>query len=151
MTAQKIRLAEIADIYEILLIEQQSFDITNDRNKTEILKAIKAKKIYVFVNDIDVVGYIWLDINEKKKVAYIQSLAVGNAFRRKGYGEKLFAFAVDLINDRGILKAALHVYTNNKGAIKLYKKYGFMKTDFIENRYGNNQNAYCMEKEFYED
>jgi ribosomal protein S18 acetylase RimI-like enzyme len=151
MTAQKIRLAEIADIYDILLIEQQSFDITNDRNKTEILKAIKARKIHVLVNDIDVVGYIWVDINEKKRVAYIQSLAVGNAFRRKGCGEKLFSFVIDLINERDILKAALHVYTNNKGAIKLYQKYGFIKTDFIENRYGKNQNAYCMEREFYED
>jgi ribosomal protein S18 acetylase RimI-like enzyme len=146
MSVHSIRLAELIDLYDILQIEKESFDVSLNLRKGEIVRGIKAKKIYLHLNSIDVTSFIWLDVDYKKKTAYIQSLATGRRFRRKGHGRELMNYSLDFLLSNDIITCGLHVYTTNKGAITLYKSLGFVKLDYIENRYGKNQNAYYMEK-----
>jgi ribosomal protein S18 acetylase RimI-like enzyme len=150
MDVHKIRLAELLDLYDILQIEKESFDVNAKVSKNEAVRAIRSKKIYVHLNSIDVTSYIWVDTDYKKKTAYIHSIATGRPFRRKGHAKELMIFMLDLLTEHDIITCGLHVYTTNKHAITLYKSLGFVKLDFIENRYEKNQNAYYMEKSLKE-
>lgn len=55
----------------------------------------------------------------------IMSLAVKNAFRRKGVASGLLQAGLDIMKERKITQCWLEVRALNFSAIKLYKKFGF--------------------------
>lgn len=55
----------------------------------------------------------------------IMSLAVKNAFRRKGVASGLLQVGLDIIRERKIIQCWLEVRALNFSAIKLYEKFGF--------------------------
>jgi putative acetyltransferase len=53
-------------------------------------------------------------------------MGVQAAWHRKGVGSALLAAAIDIADNwYGLARLELSVYTDNEGAIALYKKYGF--------------------------
>ncbi len=52
-------------------------------------------------------------------------VAVDEAFRNKGYGEKLLRYATDDLRKQGMQKARLSTRVQNISAQNLYKKFGF--------------------------
>ncbi len=53
-------------------------------------------------------------------------------FRGKGIGSKLLEKVIDKSREFGLEKIELHVYTSNKSAINLYKKFGFEEEGLIK-------------------
>lgn len=70
----------------------------------------------------EVVGYIDVTINEEENEPF--DLFVKPEFRRRGYGRKLLARAIELNCPRGMM---LTVDTDNLPAIRLYESLGFEK------------------------
>jgi ribosomal-protein-alanine N-acetyltransferase len=96
------------------------------------------------------VSYIWIEVDKKNNIAYIDSLATDERFRRKGYGELLLNHVLTKLEASGTKAFQLHVFVLNREAIDLYKKYGFQKIDCIVDHYGpadsNKNSAYLMER-----
>jgi len=68
---------------------------------------------------------------------YLSNIAVYPAFRALGLGTKLFSEIKRESDKTGANKIVLDVETNNKRAIKLYKKLGYIikwKTPYIKNK-----------------
>ena len=72
-------------------------------------------------------GYIYLKqiINNNKKGYLIDGLYVEELYRNKGIASKLIEKALNITKDNGIEVLEINVMSQNKKAIKLYKKYGF--------------------------
>jgi len=145
-----IRLGDTLDLYDIIKIEKESFNVGNENRNKPLFIALKQKNIYVYTVGFEITGYILIKINSKKNTAYIDSLAIGQPFRKKGYAKALMNFIIDILKQKNIISCNLHVYTRNKMAIDMYKKLGFEKINYINKHYGidNNNNsidAYLME------
>ncbi len=83
----------------------------------------------------------WLMMNE----AHITTIAVREAYRRLGVGERLLISLIDLAIQLNAHIATLEVRTSNELAQVLYQKYDFYKTG-IRHRYytDNGEDAFIM-------
>lgn len=90
--------------------------------------------ILVYENDGTVVGFILLQAKERPdfdfmipgKYCYIMDVIVTETYRNKGFGTALMNSAKDWAKERDCNFINLDVLANNLGAIKLYKKLGFI-------------------------
>ena len=99
-----------------------------------------------FTSQDFIVGYvgIWFMSDE----AHIISIAVRDAFRRRGVGELLLQGSLELAMIRKSRVMSLEVRVSNTGARALYEKYGFNKTGVRKGYYSdNNEDAVIMTTE----
>ena len=89
------------------------------------------KEIYVAKTDDKIAGFIILQIGGTFK-GYIQTICVDETFRGMGIGKKLLEF----VQER-IIKISPNIFicvsSFNKGAIRLYKNFGFKLVGELEN------------------
>lgn len=84
---------------------------------------------YLIYDDYSLLGFI--SIEDKKKFYYIDNFYIFEKYRSQGYGEKLFRrlfedYLIDNSNKNECKKIKL--ITKNENAIKIFEKYGFIKT-----------------------
>ncbi len=81
--------------------------------------------------DGTMIGLAVLSMNPRKKMKHlgvINSFYVSESYRRKGIASKLLNFVEDIARNHKILRLNLTVMDQNKAAIQLYKKHGFIET-----------------------
>ena len=90
----------------------------------------------VAIVDSKVVGQLGMDVliqPRRKHVANI-GMAVSDLYKGKGVGTKLLEVAIDMAqNWVAVKRIELEVYTDNKSAIGLYQKHGFIKEGTAKN------------------
>ena len=129
-TSVRIRKFRREDINEILEIEAQAFPKTAYSRGT-FLKYARAfpDGFFVLETNEDIAGYIIIDLD-----GHIHSTAVKPAFRRKGFGTKLFTHATK----RAQKRPWLEVRSRNSGAIAFYKTMGMNLLGKIPGYYGDD-------------
>ncbi len=93
---------------------------------------LKENRVIVAWADGKVVGlliYITRNISggpmRERKVLFVDSMAVDEAYRGKGIGHRLFAFARQICTEQGYDGFELQVNAKNQAARAMYEKYGF--------------------------
>jgi ribosomal-protein-alanine N-acetyltransferase len=128
--ALRIREFKRGDIHAILEIETRAFPKTA-YSKGILLRYARAfpDGFLILETNEDIAGYIIIDPEW-----HIHSTAVKPAFRRKGFGTKLFTRAV-----AGAQKSPwLEVRSRNSGAIAFYKAMGMNLLGKIPGYYGDD-------------
>lgn len=121
----KIREMLIADLDEVLEIEQVSFPTPWSRRSfmQELTENIYAH--YVVAEYCGrIVGYcgMWVILDE----AHITNIAVRPEFRGRGIGERILKDMIERAKSRGATKMTLEVRVSNLTAQRLYKRLGFV-------------------------
>jgi ribosomal protein S18 acetylase RimI-like enzyme len=76
------------------------------------------------------VGYLWYNIIESNKVAFIYDFYVFDGFRGCGIGTQVFGELERTLKDSGIEFINLRVAKNNDGAKRLYERLAFSVTGY---------------------
>ena len=84
------------------------------------------------------VGYVRLSTIIAPRTAWVQDLAVNEAFRRKGIGAALLLAALDWALEQSCRRMVVEAQSKNYPAIKLVRKLGFEFAGF-QNQYYSNQ------------
>lgn len=133
------------DIEQVSLIDRASFTLPwPDRSfKYEVSGNENSIPLVAVTKTGEVAGFIvvWVIVDE----AHIGSIAVTDAFRQRGIGEKIIRAGLRLARERGCLQAYLEVRRGNQAALHLYEKLGF-GVDGIRPRYyeDNHEDAVLM-------
>ena len=142
-----IRAAVIEDIEKILELEKQVFDIHFNARPDRIKKIpanydrVKSiiesndSKIFVAINDKDVLGYCTICIRSIKDHVMlhdminivIDDMCIDENQRNKGIGKFFFEEVKNFAKNTGAKNIELNVWEFNENAIKFYEKIG-MKT-----------------------
>ncbi len=87
----------------------------------------KNSPVYFAVDIGVVVGWIGIMSSSNPRLAHRGHLGMGviKSHRRQGIGSKLLNIALEHARSTELEKVELYVYTANKPAIKLYRKYNF--------------------------
>ena len=125
--------ANICDILLTKLIQdERQYDKSIDKGfvvKDYFKNVIKNEEniLLCYEENNIIKGYIYLKqiINNNKKGYLIDGLYVEELYRNKGIASKLIEKALNITKDNGIEVLEINVMSQNKKAIKLYKKYGF--------------------------
>ena len=74
---------------------------------------------------------------------YLSRMVTRKEYRRRGYGETIARYILDLAKEKGYTEIALGVNCDNTAALSLYRKLGFAVYDSAEDAYGQ---FYRMER-----
>lgn len=99
---------------------------------------INKEEFIVFVAKVDgkLVGYSAAKLSDKPdrvldKEAYIEDWFVRKDYRGQGVGKELFKTLVDEVKKRGCTHIKLDAFVNNKKAIDIYHKSGFIDETLV--------------------
>jgi putative acetyltransferase len=85
--------------------------------------------VYYAVDADKVVGWVDINILKGPPMEHRGVLGMGllQGYRHQGLGRKLLQAAIEHATNMGLEKIELQVYTENTGAIALYRKMGFVE------------------------
>ncbi len=84
---------------------------------------------------------------EAAKVGHVISIAVLAEYRRRGVGSALMREAIEVLTKEYDVDAIyLEVRVSNEPAIRMYEKFGFVKSRIISHYYRDGEDAYVMVK-----
>ena len=85
-------------------------------------------------------------VHVEDRTAYIVTLDVAPAFRRRGLARRLMTEVEARARAPAHAQMALHVFTGNAGAMQFYESLGYNRTGRTENFYGRGLHALVYSK-----
>ena len=141
----KIETASIADLEEILNLEQQSI-LNNPLSEENLTTALTNEnyKSFKIVHNNEFAGFVITQITDEVN---IDSIAVKNEYRNLGYATKLIEKVEEFAKDLNVENVGLEVSDKNITAYLLYKKMGFVERRVRKKYYKDGTNAIEMIKQ----
>ena len=130
------------DFDRILKLEEESFNQYDRLDRETLIDLFTefSEGFYIIMCDDVMAGYSVFLIDSGS--GYIESIAVSNNFKRSGLGLIALNFMVKCINRMGFKEINLHVRPDNKAAMILYEKGGFVKKETVAGFYPEGESAY---------
>jgi len=142
-----LRQASVADLAEILTIEQEGFSVDGfSRNQMRYLVKSPTVDFFLAIINQKTVGYIIALSRSNSSQLRLYSLAVSETARGQGVGQALLDWAEKLAKQKGKNRIKLEVNAANAGAIRLYQKNQFQSTKVIASYYKDGGDALVMVK-----
>lgn len=73
-------------------------------------------------------GVLWIEIDDPKKLCFINDISIYPAYRRQGWGQKVMTLLEETVKLRNVNRIELNVFANNVAAQALYHKMGYETT-----------------------
>lgn len=113
------------DLSEVIRVESESFDPADRYASADFEERLSLDPVFLVAAYCGtLVGYSLAVVEGPS--CYIDSLAVGPGFRRRGIGTLLLLETLKECGSRGAVRAWLEVSARNAPAISLYRKAGFV-------------------------
>jgi ribosomal protein S18 acetylase RimI-like enzyme len=144
----KIRKVKLTDLGQLVEVENQCFtyDQMSRRNFLWMIKHAHSI-LLVLEYKTKIVGYGLILINRGTSLARLYSICTLKEFQGFGLATKLLTELENrTADDKDCAYLRLEVKADNKGAIKLYKKMGYVKFTQKEGYYDDGSTALCFEK-----
>ncbi|KAI4291994.1 hypothetical protein PAPHI01_1268 [Pancytospora philotis] len=141
------RAAEVADLCEMLVFEQQYFDDTPTFYNDLLTHLLNEDLSFVCVRGSRIVGLVKVEADADTCAATITVLCVSQAHRRRGIGRTLLAHAVGAawqLERVRISEISLHTAPHNAAAIELYKRAGFTVQEQVPRFFSDESPALRM-------
>lgn len=136
MSNLEIRRADESDIPVLLVLAEEfmsEVEVTREKRMEILQEALRDPDYELVIAELnrETVGFVdqWIihDFAHGAKLSYIQNLYITSKHRRKGIGSRLLEEIIRSAEKKGVLE--IHVVTEfeNKPAINLYRKHGFVE------------------------
>jgi ribosomal protein S18 acetylase RimI-like enzyme len=108
---------------------EQAHEISKRQINSMLSNGLNTKNHYLF-NIVDKtlnekIGTLWICIREKQGDGYICDIHIDETYQGKGYGKRTMRKIEEFLQEKGVYKAELDVFGDNKTAFELYKKMGY--------------------------
>lgn len=144
-----IRLAEIADLQEIVTVDNIAFPwATSQWNVSPFIQMIMFFPDTFFVAEEDgkIVGYVIAGTKgNNPKEAYGSKIAVLPEYQGTGVSSKLMSNLRYILREKGIERIFLLVRPENDKARRIYMNWGFEEKKFIKDFYSQGEDTLIME------
>jgi len=148
------RLAQPADVDELLVLENQCFesDRLNARSFLWMVTRANARLIVALTDQPEqrLAGYALVLFHHGTSLGRLYSLAISDDARGQGLGQQLLAQAEQHALDRECAYLRLEVRPDNAPAIRLYERNGYRLFDRIDDYYKDHAPALRYEKRIRE-
>lgn len=145
----KIRKARQSDLTGLVEVEKSCFDYDQMSRRNFHWMIKHAHSIFLVLEyKSKIVGYGLVLINSGTSLARLYSICTLKEFQGYGLASRLLGELENRANeDEDCAYLRLEVKASNKGAIKLYKKLGYVEFTKKENYYDDGSSALCFEKQ----
>ena len=130
----ELRTLNLSDLQSVMALEHASFpsDAWSEESMASELAA--PTSFYIGLFDQDLIGYAGLATIPGSFSSDIQTIAVSDSYRGRGFGKRLLEALLSQAKRLGSEQVLLEVRIDNEAAIKLYQNFGFERID-IRKRY----------------
>jgi len=104
-------------------------DVLYNENSFQILLSNPDEYVFFIVQQGKVVATAAIGLQKDINRGYIHNVTVCRAYRGQGFGKIALTHCINKIKEAGLYKAALNVDGENKNAMSLYEKIGFVEVD----------------------
>ncbi len=141
-----IRHFSLTDLPRLLEIESTSFSKVDAWSEPIFNKWYRKCPDLFIVAEISglIVGYMCTSIEQE--TGEIQSIAIEQAFRRRGVASRLIGYTLKELQASGITIVELQVRTTNTGGILFWQYAGFHLSGLRRNIYDDGSEALQMQK-----
>jgi ribosomal-protein-alanine N-acetyltransferase len=126
------------NIEEMLKIERECFT-AEAYTRWQILDLLESKNALALLTRVngDASGFIiaLLETEGKHTLGHVVTIDVAVKYRRKGLGSFLLRKMEDLLSERGVDGVCLEVRVDNRAALRLYQKQGYVEVQLLERYY----------------
>jgi ribosomal-protein-alanine N-acetyltransferase len=141
----KIRQFSLADLKDVWQISRTSLPKRRIYSQNFFKKQYQLHSERFFVAEEEkVVGFALGQL--KENMAEIASLAVEQAWRKKGIGTELINSLIRYFKKEGFREVFLYARINNAAAVSFYQNLDFSVSKTIKKHYSNGDDAYMMVK-----
>jgi ribosomal protein S18 acetylase RimI-like enzyme len=143
----KIRKARLRDLPKLVDLENACFDYDqlSRRNFHWMIK--NAHSVFLVLEyQSDLIGYGLVLINSGTSLARLYSICTRKEYQGYGLASRLIEKLETAASDEDCAYLRLEVKATNRGAIKLYKKLGYVKFTEKADYYPDGTKALCFEK-----
>lgn len=131
---------------KIVKIEQEAFEGAGNVDLWIIKALIRYGMVYVIEEAGEIICIIeYMQIFNKKSL-FLYGISTLKKYRHKGYAKYILAETEKILKNLGYEEIELTVAPENKIAIDLYKKYGYVQESFLKDEYGKGIDRYMMKK-----
>ncbi|HPS57020.1 MAG TPA: N-acetyltransferase [Spirochaetota bacterium] len=130
-----------ADFDEILSLESISFNEYDMMNRDDLDWYLEkyGSGFYKIMEAGSFAGYILFFIDDGE--GYMESIAIDRKFRGRGIADMAVDFMISRLKSENVPVLKLHVRSENKAAIALYEKHGFVFMGTEEGIYADGSSA----------
>lgn len=148
----RVRPARLSDLDALLEIEESAFagDRFSRARYRYLLTRANASSV-VATEAGEVAGVMVMLWRRNSQRGHLYTIAVHPKFHGKGYGRILMEECIRLSRAKGCDRIVLEVRADNRGAINLYRKFGFEVTETLPNYYEDGGDGYRMVRELSRD
>ena len=139
---EKLELADRSSIKRVAELEQEIFPDAWSAKEVESTVSQKHAFCAVAKDEDEIVGYFlcYFVLDEWE----IARIAVSPDARRKGIGQKLFDYMLNVCEEKGMARLLLDVRESNLPAIHFYEKNGFVTDGIRKNFYGGTKPEHAI-------
>ncbi len=139
-----IRKSQLEDLDYIYKLGKENLE-TQFSKETLKTFIIYDETYHVFsILEKDLIGYIILWKSDN--YGQIIDIVIEGKYRKKGYGQKLLNYGLNYLKELNVNVVSLEVNVNNKAALSLYEKAGFIKERILENYYENSDGVLLIRR-----
>jgi ribosomal protein S18 acetylase RimI-like enzyme len=147
-------LFEPDDLRALYAIEEACFEpaVRFSRSLMRSLSADPACRTWLGISDDIRVGFAIVGLHSESDptAAYIWTIEVLPAFRRRGVARQLLAGVESSARDGGCSAIELHVSERNAEALALYEAEGYVRLAIQPQYYGRREDAFLYRKQLKE-
>ncbi|MDO4691147.1 MAG: GNAT family N-acetyltransferase [Fusobacterium sp.] len=131
---------------EIVKIEEEAFDGAGNVDLWIIKALIRYGLVFVVEIDGKIISIIEYMQSFNKKTVFLYGISTLKKYRHRGYANFLLLETEKYLKSLDFKEIELTVDPNNKIAIKMYKKNGYIQDKLLKDEYGKNIDRYVMKK-----
>ncbi|HHX64438.1 MAG TPA: GNAT family N-acetyltransferase [Chloroflexi bacterium] len=133
----KRREVELERDYDRLLEMQRlswainfpDYGFNADAFRVSLRSGVRRHEVYVYEEDDEMVGWLWLDTTSSSTSGHIKHIQVEQAHWGRGVGRRILEDAIAMCLDAGLRALTLNVTKSNERAMNLYAHMGFVVMD----------------------
>jgi ribosomal-protein-alanine N-acetyltransferase len=143
-----IRYATSRDFPILLSIDEACFppEIAYDALDLKHMMSRPGAETLVLEEEGEIVAFLLMDVDRKRKAATLVTLDVLEAHRRKGYASSLLARSEKSLSEFEVTTYNLQVDTKNEAAMAFYRRNGFAVDRLLRKYYPGSRDAWQMVK-----
>jgi ribosomal-protein-alanine N-acetyltransferase len=135
-----LRAATEQDVDAMFALDLECFDEPFRFDLAFMRRLVRSLRTVVLVAEAaeGLAGFVILErrVRLGRRAAYVASLDVAVAWRRKGVARHLLETAERVLAAEGARSTCLHVFAGNRGAIDFYEREGFLREGLVPDFYG---------------
>ncbi|WP_110650749.1 GNAT family N-acetyltransferase [Salinicola peritrichatus] len=143
-----LRPGQPADCDALYRLEERCFegDRFSRRQLAHLLSRANARTLIAVTDDQRVIGYGTLLFRRNSRTARLYSFCVDPEARGSGLGRELLQALEAAARERGSQRLALEVRADNRVAMGLYRRMGFVAHRWLDDYYADGCAAWRMDK-----